>query len=669
QLERDAVNRILDISIKIREAIRNSLPTPVEQVLTVMVPGKVVNLDDYVIDPQDIALPLTTQLNQSILCDDMPTMSTIQIGPTGKSVAASYNRLIGTLVTADAGSDKGDGATELDGDRLYNRAMKELASEVPDGDGGTTSLMNLYTKKHMAYVTAYEQATQAFQRALEISQTPKGEPRNKMKEAYARWIQEHSSTYRSNVQAAYIDWVINGRKADVEFWFSHADRSSALARVQQSKGAMRNSIIQDDSGWEYNKVTLEPSDWANKCNDKIKQGPGNKSAEWYTWEIRRLEQTNSMLNALKTASPSVDPETAKPLGPLDAEIKVKQTALATAKGSPDSPKPDDDEGVKSAKLALSKAQNDYDQAKAANDTLLLRNNQKSILKKALEKDQFVESQITQNNKLIDQYKGEQNGNQHLQFAALQSFAAGAEPYKDLAGYLIPRDTETKSKSPPAADYFTSISVEISKSSDSHEGSNSAVSASLGLSAAGVLWKASVSAAHSQTHSKVINELSSCSVKISFDCMRVDITRSWLRPEIFVDDQLTTMEGVTISPGYSRLRDIIEGKGENLSSELSKYAAFPFYPVAFLVACGVVLEITGSTANLETYMNTSNTSFSASVSYGPFSVSPSGAYSSSDDRSTCQKTDYGCRIEIKAPQIIAWISQLTPELPRPSPPKD
>jgi hypothetical protein len=41
----DELARISDISMNIREAIRRSLPGPAEQFFTVMVPGKVLNLD------------------------------------------------------------------------------------------------------------------------------------------------------------------------------------------------------------------------------------------------------------------------------------------------------------------------------------------------------------------------------------------------------------------------------------------------------------------------------------------------------------------------------------------------------------------------------------------------------------------------------------------------
>jgi hypothetical protein len=45
--EKAALERIGDISVKIREGIRKALPTGNEQYLHVMVPGKVINYDVY----------------------------------------------------------------------------------------------------------------------------------------------------------------------------------------------------------------------------------------------------------------------------------------------------------------------------------------------------------------------------------------------------------------------------------------------------------------------------------------------------------------------------------------------------------------------------------------------------------------------------------------------
>lgn len=43
-------------------------------------------------------LPTVTELNQAILCDDMPSLSSVQLGPTGRSVSRSYGATLSKLV-------------------------------------------------------------------------------------------------------------------------------------------------------------------------------------------------------------------------------------------------------------------------------------------------------------------------------------------------------------------------------------------------------------------------------------------------------------------------------------------------------------------------------------------------------------------------------------------
>lgn len=45
-----------------------------------------------------MTLPTVTELNQAILCDDMPALAPVQLGPTGRSVSRSYAATLGKLV-------------------------------------------------------------------------------------------------------------------------------------------------------------------------------------------------------------------------------------------------------------------------------------------------------------------------------------------------------------------------------------------------------------------------------------------------------------------------------------------------------------------------------------------------------------------------------------------
>ena len=150
---------------------------------------------------------------------------------------------------------------------------------------------------------------------------------------------------------------------------------------------------------------------------------------------------------------------------------------------------------------------------------------------------------------------------------------------------------------------------------------------------------------------------------------------------------------SISPGPVTLCGLMDPESYFVSSEvaklnreqeLAKYDLFPMYPTcrfhfptplmtplkpnsarfpAFLLAANVVLEVEGDTSDIQSHFHTSTTSGSASVGWGPFSVSSSFSHTDTQANSTCEATAGGCRITIRSPQIIGWISQLVPALPR------
>jgi hypothetical protein len=104
-------------------------------------------------------------------------------------------------------------------------------------------------------------------------------------------------------------------------------------------------------------------------------------------------------------------------------------------------------------------------------------------------------------------------------------------------------------------------------------------------------------------------------------------------------------------------------------------------LAFLLAANVILEVEGDTADIQSHFATSTTSGSGSVGWGPFSVSSSYSHTDTQASSSCETTAGGCRcvddyhrylvvanflwfrITIKSPQIIGWISEIVPALPR------
>ena len=69
-------------------------------------------------------------------------------------------------------------------------------------------------------------------------------------------------------------------------------------------------------------------------------------------------------------------------------------------------------------------------------------------------------------------------------------------------------------------------------------------------------------------------------------MRVDITRPWLRADLFYDDELTVTPGNFISPGPIRMAALMDpdsskdpsvGNERQRQDELQRYGMFPMYP--------------------------------------------------------------------------------------------
>ncbi|CAE7138793.1 unnamed protein product [Rhizoctonia solani] len=694
-MDDENTRRIANMSTTIREAVRKALPTPSGQFLTVMVPGKVVNFEDYVTDGNELMLPLKTQLNQAILCDDMPAMAPIQMGPTGRSVSRSYATTISKLVPAGTTVGVDDGAEMTAEQKRYKQAMETLSREVPGKNG--VSLVELYTQKQATYTKAVAEKTKAFQAALKQAQDdPSNRTTAQAREDYDRWVQENAKTYRNFVQAAYMDWVITGKKEEVEYWFSVVDQDSALARVEQSKETMRHAVIQDSDGsGEYQTVRLEPSDWADKCKAKMGLGKQQtRTAEWYSFEINRLRRTNQMLMALKdgppvfqTPSDSIDSDLDQAEKSLQKAIAdhlaAEQAFRATKPVTKDTKEADKQAREKAlvdrntAKEGLAKEQKTYDEllhSKAVKSHKDGHNKLFSAL--TSNENSLVSSEYARNDSLIKEYEGKRDDllyGSDSGKAAIQELAVGLDIPKSLPdpeakpaitagpGSNAPSKQTKQTKS--LDDFFTPITVEVSATSESQGSQTKSSSCSFGASVSYGWTNASVSASHSDSQSKAMHDLANASIKISFECMRVDITRSWLRAELFYDPDLKPGPDVKISPGFEALQRMMEDPSK--ADELSKnWSMFSMYPVSFIVACNVVLEISGNTSNIQSHMNSASTSVAASLEVGPF-VSVSGGYSesSTDTGATCKTTASGCRIEMKAPQIIAWVSQMVPALPR------
>lgn len=118
----------------------------------------------------------------------------------------------------------------------------------------------------------------------------------------------------------------------------------------------------------------------------------------------------------------------------------------------------------------------------------------------------------------------------------------------LKGVLPSAEGAEAADAPDAGtdDYFTQISLEISSDSGSSSTSDhSARMASQSQSSHGWWFWRSTSSESSETETSSADSMSkmaTANVKVSFECMRVDIERPWMRPELFYDDDLRAAPG-------------------------------------------------------------------------------------------------------------------------------
>lgn len=138
--------------------------------------------------------------------------------------------LIGTTV----GVEIEDPNALTDAEKRYQRAMDWLLSEDPRRPGKT--YLEAYIEKQKTYTDAEERRIKKFDNAYNrIMNDPFLKTLAERRAAYERWVNEHGRSLRNDVEGAYKDWVIHGRKEAVEYWFAVVDNDSAMARVEQSK--------------------------------------------------------------------------------------------------------------------------------------------------------------------------------------------------------------------------------------------------------------------------------------------------------------------------------------------------------------------------------------------------------------------------------------------------
>ena len=187
----------------------------------------------------------------------------------------------------------------------------------------------------------------------------------------------------------------------------------------------------------------------------------------------------------------------------------------------------------SARTALRESFERLDKTSIGNLSALAQKDQASLFEN---KCKLIEDQITANGKQIEEYKERLRkwpGPDYEAIAAGFQGDIADEAGVPRATLFQPPNTEGKDDS----DVWTSVSATVS-SSDFHEAAETqSTSWSAGGSVGWGFLSVGPNVSHSNSHSNALKQMASAKVKISFECMRVDITRPWLRGELFYEHDL------------------------------------------------------------------------------------------------------------------------------------
>ncbi|KAF2019517.1 hypothetical protein BU24DRAFT_386453 [Aaosphaeria arxii CBS 175.79] len=682
KLQDEAVKSIASVSTLLRNAIAASLPVAPEQYLTISIPGTVIDLEDYdsggsfVYDIRKHAVaPTTVRQSEARLVDGMIPIANIMIGNTGKSVARSYSRALDGLIPAKATISSGRGVRSP-GQKGYDDAMAFLKTK----EGGK-SIVDIYVQKQLTWGKAraeWDTAKIEAQSKAEKLFPPSSGPdyMGRQKKYINDWNQENFFKYKSATQAAWMDWVVSGSKYNVDYNFGMVAIDSIMARVEASKESLRNSTIPDaDGANEVYGVALTPGRWATYCKRKAEgwyQRNGNYTLGQLDAEIARLSSLLDSYNTTNTKitkSPSEYPVKGATAS-TTLELEKKKANVTTATNNlydAQAELADKAKAEAAAKLLIDPA---VAKVKAAQKAL---QDSKIALSQANQEDKdykmmtlsgttktdvqnWIGSKITTINAQIKQL-------QDLRIAKIKG-----EPITVpvITGSTAPKDADDKDTANGTTfagegDEMAKASFGLNKPPPPAPGTTAAAGGTGQSSDDADPWTTinfAFSATDQKTHSE--DDMASCDVSVSFSALVVNINRPWLYGELFQDVDLEVAEGVKISPGPLGLHRLIASQDV---ATIDQYDQFPAYPTSFIVAADTTIEFSGSTKHIEEHFDSHSNSGSASVGWGPWSASSSFHESGSSSDVQMHTTATGCKLTFGSPQVIAWVSQILPALPR------
>ncbi|KAF7555599.1 hypothetical protein G7Z17_g2055 [Cylindrodendrum hubeiense] len=424
----------------------------------------------------------------------------------------------------------------------------------------------------------------------------------------------------------------------------------AIVNSKESVGKLKNAALETAFD-EWESAKGDPNH--DSAHLKILQ-----------WRVAALENPKTMEKVQKF---SETPAAENNLQDAENNLRDAYTAMyAAEKVARQIPKPekaesdliDSKEKWITAREALAKAQTDESTAQlSANGAANLRTSIKSRITSLNSEIQRLEGRLAGNNPPDMIVKVEGDKNSPIQKSKPDTGSAGGSGGGDSG----------------TADVWTDIAFTVSSQTDDHKQEEHGMSGAFHAEAQ--TWFSSVKAESSfSKNDKLVSDfMSKCTISGSFSAMVVSIKRPWLHAELFQDFDIDIPAGTFLSPGAKTIKYWVEnGDNEYNGYVRTNYGKFPAYPTAFIVAADANLSFKGDQTKAEQALSVLQTDSSVEASFGCWGIGGgAGAKVKTNDQSASQHMevkDGALQISFQAPQIIGWVSEVLPELPRGDIPK-
>ncbi|KAI0397923.1 hypothetical protein F5Y17DRAFT_454509 [Xylariaceae sp. FL0594] len=681
----------------------------------------------FVYDAEKSAFaPMQVLQAESKLVDHMIPLANVMIGNTGKSVARSYGRALDILVARKAPVVGAQGNIRKPGDAEYDDAMNYLTSKMEGTDLTPVEVYIEKQKAWADAQDAWDRArldarqlakndhpgnAVAERNAYEQwNQTNYRKYKSAVQGRYMDWV-SNGNKYAVEMRFATVD--VDSIMARVE----HSKESLRNSILVDEDGASEVHLVtltpknwaglckQKSEGWfkkngeysidqlnaEINRLKrletsykslrlamdIDKSDGKPKYPIEESQDPAPnpkdsekdlqaKYAALYSAEAK-MNMFNQNIRNAKNDAAREDIRKSEPYKTALRDLKARRKELAQVIET------NREINAQAAKFALAHLEGD-DMKTTVKTWLSAKITELQNYIAELESKRGAKANLVERVPVIEGVDDEEPGADDETVGSI-ILAPGAEAPNPRFGVgpNVAQGGGGESDLPEAgtvSDPWVQISASFSAADQQSEKHQSTSGFSVGGGVGWGLWSAGGSYARSDTKEDATSDMASCDVSVTFQALVVNIRRPWLYGELFADAELDVANGLFLSPGPQKLHELMKAQksdsgqaSQTAIRELAKYGLFPAYPTSFIVAADTTIEFQGSTQHIEQHFSSSSTSASASVGWGPWSVKSSYSRSEAHQSFQMQSTATGVRLCFGAPQIIGWVSQILPSLPR------